>query len=210
MNMKQFMIAFMMMLAISITMMGQASPKKAALTKEKVGTTLTVQSSPSDSVAVDSLSDSENLSAEDNGELKSLKTELHGLPFEDSAGLLIPLTAIIFGCAVPVLIIFFIFWYRHKDKQAQFRLAEKALENGKDIPEGLFKEAQEPTNIYARGVKNAFLGLGLGIFLWALTGEFGLGCIGFMVMFMGIGQIVIHYTQKPSDKNKLEDKSDKE
>ena len=210
MNMKQFMIAFMMMLAICITMMGQASPKKAALTKEKAGTTLTVQSSPSDSAAVDSLSDSENLSAEDNGELKSLKTELHGLPFEDSAGLLIPLTAIIFGCAVPVLIIFFIFWYRHKDKQAQFRLAEKALENGKDIPEGLFKEAQEPTNIYARGVKNAFLGLGLGIFLWALTGEFGLGCIGFMVMFMGIGQIVIHYTQKPSDKNKLEDKSEKE
>jgi len=208
--MKQFMIAFMMMLAICITMMGQASPKKAALTKEKAGTTLTVQSSPSDSAAVDSLSDSENLSAEDNGELKSLKTELHGLPFEDSAGLLIPLTAIIFGCAVPVLIIFFIFWYRHKDKQAQFRLAEKALENGKDIPEGLFKEAQEPTNIYARGVKNAFLGLGLGIFLWALTGEFGLGCIGFMVMFMGIGQIVIHYTQKPSDKNKLEDKSDEE
>ena len=210
MNMKQFMIAFMMMLAVSITMMGQASPKKAALTKEKAGTTLTVQSSPSDSVAVDSLSDSENLSAEDNGELKSLKAELHGLPFEDSAGLLIPLAAIIFGCAVPVLIIFFIFWYRHKDKQAQFRLAEKALENGKDIPEGLFKEAQEPTNIYARGVKNSFLGLGLGIFLWALTGEFGLGCIGFMVMLMGIGQIVIHYTQKPSDKNKLEDKSNEE
>ncbi|WP_321520103.1 DUF6249 domain-containing protein [uncultured Bacteroides sp.] len=210
MNMKQFMIAFMMMLAISTTMMGQASPKKAALTKEKAGTTLTVESSPSDSAAVDSLSDSENISAEDNGELKSLKTELHGLPFEDSAGLLIPLAAIIFGCAVPVLIIFFIFWYRHKDKQAQFRLAEKALENGKDIPEGLFKEAQEPANIYARGVKNAFLGLGLGIFLWALTGEFGLGCIGFMVMFMGIGQIVIHYTQKPSDKNKLEDKSDEE
>ncbi len=208
--MKQFMIAFMMMLAISTTMMGQASPKKAALTKEKAGTTLTVESSPSDSAAVDSLSDSENISAEDNGELKSLKTELHGLPFEDSAGLLIPLAAIIFGCAVPVLIIFFIFWYRHKDKQAQFRLAEKALENGKDIPEGLFKEAQEPANIYARGVKNAFLGLGLGIFLWALTGEFGLGCIGFMVMFMGIGQIVIHYTQKPSDKNKLEDKSDEE
>nr|WP_321424782.1 DUF6249 domain-containing protein [uncultured Bacteroides sp.] len=214
--MKQFMIAFMMMLAISITMMGQASPKKAALTKNPAANvTQTVQttSSDSDSISSNSLTSLKSLAQDDNsdnGELKSLKTELHGLPFEDSAGLLIPIVAIIFGCAVPVLIIFFIFWYRHKDKQAQYRLAEKALENGKDIPEGLFKEAQEPTNIYARGVKNAFLGLGLGIFLWALTGEFGLGCIGFMVMFMGIGQIVIHYTQKPSDKNKIDQKSDEE
>lgn len=198
----------MMMLAISITMMGQASPKKAALTNDKTSNvTLTVQTTPSDSASTDSVAQEDN---NDIGELKSLKAELHGLPFEDSAGLLIPIVAIIFGCAVPVLIIFFIFWYRHKDKQAQYRLAEKALENGKDIPEGLFKEVQEPSNILAKGLKNSFLGLGLGIFLWALTGEFGLGCIGFMVMFMGIGQIVIHYTQKPSDKNKIDQKSDEE
>jgi hypothetical protein len=206
--MKQFMIAFMMMLAISITMMGQASPKKAALTNNKASdVTLTVQTAPTDSASTDSVAQDDN---NGNGELKSLKAELHGLPFDNPEALFIPIVAIIFGCAVPVLIIFFIFWYRHKDKQAQYRLAEKALENGKDIPEGLFKEIQEPTNIYARGVKNAFLGLGLGIFLWALTGEFGLGCIGFMVMFMGIGQIVIHYTQKPSDRNKPEQKSNEE
>jgi hypothetical protein len=208
MNMKQFMIAFMMMLAISTTMMGQASPKKAALTNDKASNvTLTVQTAPSDSASADSVAQDDN---NDISELKSLKAELHGLPFDNSEALLIPIVAIIFGCAVPVLIIFFIFWYRHKDKQAQYRLAEKALENGKDIPEGLFKEVQEPSNILAKGLKNSFLGLGLGIFLWALTGEFGLGCIGFMVMFMGIGQIVIHYTQKPSDKNKIDQKSDEE
>lgn len=206
--MKQFMIAFMMMLAISTTMMGQASPKKAALTNDKASNvTLTVQTAPSDSASADSVAQDDN---NDISELKSLKAELHGLPFDNSEALLIPIVAIIFGCAVPVLIIFFIFWYRHKDKQAQYRLAEKALENGKDIPEGLFKEVQEPSNILAKGLKNSFLGLGLGIFLWALTGEFGLGCIGFMVMFMGIGQIVIHYTQKPSDKNKIDQKSDEE
>lgn len=198
----------MMMLAISTTMMGQASPKKAALTNDKASNvTLTVQTAPSDSASADSVAQDDN---NDISELKSLKAELHGLPFDNSEALLIPIVAIIFGCAVPVLIIFFIFWYRHKDKQAQYRLAEKALENGKDIPEGLFKEVQEPSNILAKGLKNSFLGLGLGIFLWALTGEFGLGCIGFMVMFMGIGQIVIHYTQKPSDKNKIDQKSDEE
>ena len=197
----------MMMFAVSISMMGQASPKKATVTKDTSNVTMTVQSSSADSASIDS-------AAQDySDELKSVKGEFHGIPFENSAGLLVPIFAIIFGCAVPVLIIFFIFWYRHKDKQAQYRLAEKALENGKDIPEGLFKEVQGTTDVHAKGVKNAFLGLGLGIFLWALTGEFGLGCIGFMIMFMGIGQIVIHYTQnkqKPLEKNNSEQKSDEE
>ncbi len=214
--MKQFMIAFMMMLAMSISMMGQASPKKATLTKNPAANvTLTVQttSSDSDSIASDSLTSLKSLAQDDNsdnGELKSLKAELKGFPFEDSAGLIVPVIAILAVFGMPVFIILIVFVYRHKNKQAQYRLAEKALENGKDIPEGLFKEIEKPTNIYAKGVKNAFLGLGLGIFLWALTGEFGLGCIGFMIMFMGIGQIVIHYTQKPSDKKELEDKSDEE
>ncbi len=211
--MKQFMIAFMMMLAMSISMMGQASPKKATLTKNPAANvTLTVQttSSDSDSIASDSLTSLKSLAQDDNGELKSLKAELKGFPFEDSAGLIVPVIAILAVFGMPVFIILIVFVFRHKNKQAQYRLAEKALENGKDIPEGLFKEIEKPTNIYAKGVKNAFLGLGLGIFLWALTGEFGLGCIGFMIMLMGIGQIVIHYTQKPSDKNKLEDKSDEE
>ncbi len=205
--MKQFMIAFMMMFAVSISMMGQASPKKATVTKDTSNITMSVQSASADSATADS-------AAEDyNGELKSLKGEFHGTSFESSEALLIPIFGIIFGCAVPVLIVFCIFWYRHKDKQAQYRLAEKALENGKDIPEGLFKEVQGSTDIYSKGVRNAFLGLGLGIFLWALTGEFGLGCIGFMIMFMGIGQIVIHYTQnkqKPFEKNNSEQKSDEE
>nr|WP_320036573.1 DUF6249 domain-containing protein [uncultured Bacteroides sp.] len=205
--MKQFMIAFMMMFAVSISMMGQASPKKATVTKDTSNVTMTVQSTSADSAAIDS-------AAQDySDELKSVKGEFHGIPFENSAGLLVPIFGIVFGCAVPVFIVFLIFWYRHKDKQAQYRLAEKALENGKDIPEGLFKEVQGTTDVHTKGVKNAFLGLGLGIFLWALTGEFGLGCIGFMIMFMGIGQIVIHYTQnkqKPLEKNNSEQKSDEE
>ena len=31
---------------------------------------------------------------------------------------------------------------------------------------------------------------------WAITGEFGLGCIGLLIMFTGFGQVVIYYTQQ--------------
>jgi hypothetical protein len=46
------------------------------------------------------------------------------------------------------------------------------------------------------------LGIGLFIFLWAITGEFGLGCIGLLVMFTGFGQLVIFYSQQKKNEEK--------
>ena len=45
-------------------------------------------------------------------------------------------------------------------------------------------------------------GIGLFIFLWAITGEFGLGCIGLLVMFTGFGQLVIFYSQQKKNEEK--------
>ncbi|MCD8474797.1 MAG: DUF6249 domain-containing protein [Bacteroides graminisolvens] len=61
----------------------------------------------------------------------------------------------------------------------------------------MFKQNLD-SDIRVKGIKNTFLGLGLFIFLWALTDEFGLGCIGLLIMFTGLGQLVIHYTQESS------------
>ena len=47
-----------------------------------------------------------------------------------------------------------------------------------------------------------FVGIGLFIFLWAITGEFGLGCIGLLVMFTGFGQLVIFYSQQKKNEEK--------
>ena len=37
---------------------------------------------------------------------------------------------------------------------------------------------------------------------WAITGEFGLGCIGLLVMFTGFGQLVIFYSQQKKNEEK--------
>lgn len=113
---------------------------------------------------------------------------------------LVPIIAIVFSFGMPIVIVLLILLFKHKNKKAQCALAAKALEAGKDIPEGLFykEELREGNSLMAKGIKNLFLGLGLGIFLWAITDEFGLGCIGFMIMFIGLGQIVIHKIQNPS------------
>ena len=83
---------------------------------------------------------------------------------------------------------------------------EQALVSGQPLPENLFKEA-DSTDIRSKGIKNVFVGIGLFIFLWAITEEFGLGCIGLLVMFTGFGQLVIYYTQQDRAP-KSNDKSD--
>ena len=80
-------------------------------------------------------------------------------------------------------------------------LAEQALAAGQQLPPEFFKETKEgeSKDLRSRGIKNIFLGIGLFIFLWALTGEFSLGCIGLLIMFTGFGQVTIYYTQPGQD-----------
>ena len=56
----------------------------------------------------------------------------------------------------------------------------------------------------AAGIKNIFIGIGLFIFLWAITENFGVGCVGLLIMFTGFGQLVIYYTQDSNKKNNRE------
>lgn len=107
----------------------------------------------------------------------------------------IAITAIVFIFGLPLVIVFIIFFFRYKNRKAKYRLVEQALASGQPLPENLFTEA-ESADIRSQGIKNVFVGIGLFIFLWAITGEFGLGCIGLLIMFTGFGQLVIFYTQQ--------------
>lgn len=114
----------------------------------------------------------------------------------------IAVTAIVFIFGLPSLILFIVFFFRYKNRKAKYRLAEQALASGQQLPENFFKEAT-PKDIRSKGINNIFVGIGLFIFLWAITGEFGLGCIGLLVMFTGFGQLVIYYTQQGRDDTPL-------
>ena len=118
----------------------------------------------------------------------------------------IAVTAIVFVFGLPLLIIFVVFFFRYKNRKAKYRLAEQALASGQQLPENFFKEAAA-TDIRSKGINNIFVGIGLFIFLWAITDEFGLGCIGLLIMFTGFGQLVIYYTQQdraPKNKEKAD------
>ena len=110
----------------------------------------------------------------------------------------ISVTAIVFVFGLPVLLLFIIFYYRYKNRKAKYRLMEQALEKGQSLPAEFLQQLQkgEEQSGLSKGIKNIFLGIGLFIFLWALTGEFGLACVGLLIMFTGFGQVVIYYATK--------------
>lgn len=111
---------------------------------------------------------------------------------------IVAVTAIVFVFGMPTFLVLIIVYFRHKNRKAKYHLAEQALANGTPLPDDFFK-SMETSDSRTKGIKNIFLGIGLFIFLWAITGEFGIGSIGLLVMFTGFGQLVIYYTQQPNN-----------
>ena len=103
----------------------------------------------------------------------------------------------------PLAIILLIFYFRNKNRKRRFLLMQQALASGQPLPKEVFKEVTLPDN-RVKGIKNIALGLGLVIFLWLLTGEASISCIGLLIMCIGIGQLAIYYTTpKKEGKNTL-------
>lgn len=119
--------------------------------------------------------------------------------FNFNTNTLIPIIAIVCVFGLPVIIVFLSFYFGYKKRKARYQLVEKALEAGQPIPEEFLRSVKNPGNTLTKGLTNTFTGIGLFIFLWGITGEFGIGCIGLLVMFMGLGQIVIHYAQEKKE-----------
>ena len=110
----------------------------------------------------------------------------------------IAIIALIICCGLPFFIVAIVLWFRYKNKQAKYKLAAEALAAGRTIPAELFNDPEEQENaVMAKGIKNIFLGIGLGVFLWILTYEEGLAAIGFLIFCMGLGQVLIAYTTTP-------------
>lgn len=151
----------------------------------------------------DEVSETTNPAANYQVETRNNERYESGLDFGISdrreSSFVIAALAVIFG--FPVFIVFIAFYFRYKNKQAKYRMVEKALESGQPLPEKFIIENSEVGNVLNKGIKNIFTGLGLWIFLWTITGEFGIGAIGLLVLFTGFGQVVIHYINRKKHNN---------
>ena len=104
-------------------------------------------------------------------------------------GGLIALLTILIVFGFPIIIVLLVLFFRYKNRRNRYRLMEKALATGQQIPSEVIKETVHG-DLKDKGIKNICLGIGLFIFLWAIT-NFAIGCIGIIVLCNGIGQYII-------------------
>lgn len=104
------------------------------------------------------------------------------------SGDMVAITSIIVGCSIPILIVFFVVYFNHKNQQIKYKAVEKSLELGQPLPESFFRNNYRSTELRSKGIKTTCTGFGLFIFLWAITESFGVGSIGLIIMFTGIGE----------------------
>ena len=114
--------------------------------------------------------------------------------FGKSGLVLIVIFGIIFSLLfvlAPFIIMYLILRYIYKRHQDRVRLTEMAMQAGVQIPENARPiDRQSDEYLTKRGVRNVFLGLGLGAMFGFWGWSFMVG-ISALVLFYGLGQIVI-------------------
>ena len=167
-----------------------------AKTNNTAVTVIGVDTADTDSTEVDA--NSSNISTGHGKASFTFESDDDDFPFHGfgiNGGILVAIISIIAVFGFPVFILFVIFFFRYKNRKARYRLAEQALAAGQPLPAEFIRE-NKTVDSRSQGIKNTFTGIGLFIFLWAITGEFGIGAIGLLVTFMGIGQWIIGSKQQ--------------
>lgn len=94
----------------------------------------------------------------------------------------------------PFIFVALIIYMVLKNRNQRYRLAEKAMESGRPIPDNLLKKDDFSNEaLWKKGVKNACIGIGLVVCFY-IIGANPLTGIGWLVFFYGLGQCIIART----------------
>ena len=115
---------------------------------------------------------------------RSIRTEFEENFDYAKRGLAIGFLAVLLIFGTPILIVALALYFNYKNRKNRYRVIEKAIESGQPIPQEFLKTTINK-DTQNKGIKNICLGLGLFIFLWAMT-NFAIECIVLLVMCNGI------------------------
>lgn len=111
---------------------------------------------------------------------------------------------------LPVIIVGLIIYFILKNRNERYRMFEKAMENGRPLPNDFMdRKFSGDDLIWRKGIRNIAIGLGIVVFGFIVSASFfrGVGCI---ILIYGIGQAVIARTSagKNSRRNYDDDMKD--
>lgn len=114
--------------------------------------------------------------------------------------LFVIIVLIIIFILAPVGLIGIILFFVYKSRKQKMRMMEMAMKSGKQIPvEAVGMPSQKGEDVWNKGVKQIFLGAGVGLLLWVIIGKLGMA-IGVLITLIGIGNMAIGYGAKQKQK----------
>lgn len=192
--------------------------KAAEATASKSGKTATTATND-DNEGIEAYSDTTDTYLPDSTSHNSYSVNIGYDDFNDmprmmewTSGLMTPVIIImILFVLAPVAILALLFFFIYKSRKQKLKLAEMAIQSGQPMPEDLLRSAAASSeDMWNKGIKNIFLGIGLVAFFYFLGIGIGKG-IGSLVFFYGVGQAVIARTSasKRERDETLNDSDDK-
>ena len=140
---------------------------------------------------------------------------------EDIIDSLVPILGVSFPFLVAFFIVFFYIYYRNKKVQSRYRVMEKAIESGRELPEGFFDESKPKRSDKFTTLNQGLvcMAVGIGSFIWYISGVNNPGAtflLGFAAIFtlIGVGKLILYRVESrketPSDKERTVEQSDAE
>ena len=147
---------------------------------------------------VQSPSAHDNAMSSDNGE-----------SFTRSLALMIPIVAIVMGCSIPIVIVGFQLYFRHRKNQMLHETVRAMVDKGVAIPPEMFqKKEPENSGVIFMGsekprrprsdLRNGLLLIGIGLGAIIVAGK-----PGWIVFFVGVAFLVVSFFEK-KDNNDLQ------
>ena len=199
-------ILFTLVLAIMTMAVPMEAQKKAATPKND---TVPQIEAYSDTTSADSAMFDDDFPFDDDGDAwdrmsasdtNSLMSEI-GVDGGDIMGMFFVIVVlIIIFILAPVGLIGIILFFVYKSRKQKMRMMEMAMKSGKQIPvEAVGMPSQKGEDVWNKGVKQIFLGAGVGLLLWVIIGKLGMA-IGVLITLIGIGNMAIGYGAKQKQK----------
>lgn len=199
-------ILFTLVLAIMTMAVPMEAQKKAATPKNDTVPQIEVYS---DTTSADSAMFDDDFPFDDeddawdrmsSSDTNSLMSEI-GVDGGDIMGMFFVIVVlIIIFILAPVGLIGIILFFVYKSRKQKMRMMEMAMKSGKQIPvEAVGMPSQKGEDVWNKGVKQIFLGAGVGLLLWVIIGKLGMA-IGVLITLIGIGNMAIGYGAKQKQK----------
>lgn len=199
--MKKYLIAMTMLLTFAMGQTVTAQSKSPKATEELVDSTKKGD-------ALEAYSDTTNVAYD-----STVVSRRHRIGYVDGSGIVndifgnigvegmmgmtfVLMVLVIIFVIAPVIILALLFFFLYKNRKQKMKMAEMAMKQGQPIPDELLVDHKETDDeLWQKGLRQTFLGVGLLAFFGYVGSTLGIG-VGILVTVIGLGKLAIVKTSK--------------